>query len=98
LLTVRPCAGGRIVGASKIAHITGRKEAERSPRERQLTGCSRLWVAIYDQRRENYLFNQAAVDFGRTPLLGSDEWCVTWKLFMPDGRRFRTTSARWRLR
>src|SRR5262249_43511513 len=23
---------------------------------------------------------------GRTPTIGSDEWCVTWKLFWPDGR------------
>ena len=22
---------------------------------------------------------------GRTPAIGSDEWCVTWKLFRPDG-------------
>ena len=31
-------------------------------------------------------FNQAAADLaGRTPTLGSDEWCVTWKLYNPDG-------------
>tara|TARA_R110000782_G_scaffold57258_18_gene119744 strand:+ start:39348 stop:43385 length:4038 start_codon:yes stop_codon:yes gene_type:complete len=23
---------------------------------------------------------------GRTPMLGRDRWCVTWKLFRPDGR------------
>jgi PAS domain S-box-containing protein len=32
-------------------------------------------------------FNPACVQFsGRTPELGSDHWCVTWKLFYPDGR------------
>jgi hypothetical protein len=31
-------------------------------------------------------FNQTAVEFaGRTPVLGSDDWCVTWKLYLPDG-------------
>jgi PAS domain S-box-containing protein len=32
-------------------------------------------------------FNQAAVEFsGRTPEIGSDQWCVTWRLYWPDGR------------
>jgi PAS domain S-box-containing protein len=32
-------------------------------------------------------FNQAAVDFsGRVPEIGSDHWCVTWRLYWPDGR------------
>src|SRR3984893_2732294 len=31
-------------------------------------------------------FNQAAVALaGRTPALGSDRWCVSWRLFWPDG-------------
>jgi PAS domain S-box-containing protein len=31
-------------------------------------------------------FNQACVEFsGRTPELGSDHWCVTWKLYNADG-------------
>src|SRR5687768_5083251 len=32
-------------------------------------------------------FNPACVAFsGRTPDLGSDQWCVTWKMYHPDGR------------
>src|ERR1051326_7419599 len=32
-------------------------------------------------------FNPACIEFaGRTPQLGSDYWCITWKLFHPDGR------------
>jgi len=32
-------------------------------------------------------FNAACVELaGRTPQLGSDQWCVTWKLYYPDGR------------
>ncbi|HEY7899594.1 MAG TPA: HWE histidine kinase domain-containing protein, partial [Caulobacteraceae bacterium] len=31
-------------------------------------------------------FNPAAVEFsGRTPELGTDRWCVSWKLYHPDG-------------
>jgi PAS domain S-box-containing protein len=31
-------------------------------------------------------FNRACVDLtGRTPVLGDDQWCITWKLFAVDG-------------
>lgn len=31
-------------------------------------------------------FNRACTDFaGRTPMLGEDRWCVTWKLYSEDG-------------
>ncbi|MGB9236390.1 MAG: PAS domain S-box protein, partial [Terriglobales bacterium] len=48
-----------------------------------------LPAAIYTTDAEGRLthFNQAAVEFsGRVPELGTDQWCVTWKLFWPDGR------------
>ncbi|MEH2527612.1 PAS domain S-box-containing protein [Bradyrhizobium sp. AZCC 2176] len=93
-LTVSPVRDGegRIVGASKIARdISDRKEAERKLREseQRLTELlAAIPAAIYttDAQGKITYFNQAAVEFsGRTPELGSDEWCVTWKLFMPDG-------------
>ena len=94
-LTVSPMRDGRgrIVGASKIARdITERKEAEARLRdsERHLQELlSAMPAAIYTtdaQGRITY-FNQAAVDLvGRTPTLGSDEWCVSWKLYWPDGK------------
>jgi PAS domain S-box-containing protein len=93
-LTVSPVrdGAGRIVGASKIARdITDRKEAERRLRdsEQRLTELlAAIPAAIYttDAQGKITYFNEAAVEFsGRTPVLGSDEWCVTWKLFMPDG-------------
>ena len=93
-LTVSPVrdAGGNIVGASKIARdITGRKEAERKLRdsEQRLSELlAAIPAAIYTTDADGKItyFNQAAVEFsGRTPVLGSDEWCVTWKLFNPDG-------------
>jgi PAS domain S-box-containing protein len=48
-----------------------------------------LPAAIYTTDASGRLtfFNQAAVEFsGRTPELGSDRWCVTWRLYWPDGR------------
>jgi PAS domain S-box-containing protein len=49
-----------------------------------------LPVAIYRTDAEGRLtyFNAAAVKLsGRVPELGSDKWCVTWKIFLPDGTR-----------
>ena len=51
-----------------------------------------LPAAIYTTDAEGRVtyFNQAAVDLsGRRPELGSDEWCVTWRLFSPDGTPMR---------
>ncbi len=47
-----------------------------------------LPAAIYttDPQGRITFYNQAAVDLaGRRPILGSDQWCVTWRLFHPDG-------------
>lgn len=93
-LTISPMRGanGKIVGASKIVRdITERKKVDKKLRdsERQLQDLlSAIPAAIYttDANGRITYFNQAAVDLaGRTPTLGSDEWCVTWKLFWPDG-------------
>jgi PAS domain S-box-containing protein len=48
-----------------------------------------LPVAIYttDAAGRITFYNRAAVEFaGREPKLGRDRWCVTWRLFWPDGR------------
>lgn len=93
-LTISPVRDerGRVVGVSKIARdITDRKEAEAKLQdsERRLKELlSAIPAAIYTtdaQGRITY-FNEKAVELaGRTPTLGSDEWCVTWKLYQPDG-------------
>lgn len=47
-----------------------------------------LPAAIYTTDAEGRLthFNPAAVQFsGRVPKLGTDRWCVSWKLYYPDG-------------
>ena len=93
-LTVSPIIDdqGRIIGASKIARdVTERKLAEAKLRdsERQLQELiAAIPAAIYTTDVEGRItyFNQAAVDLaGCTPKIGN-EWCVTWKLYHPDGR------------
>ena len=97
-LTVSPIrdGDGRVAGASKIARdITERKKAENAVRdsERKLQELfSSIPAAIYTTDAEGRItyFNDAAVELaGRTPTLGSDEWCVTWKLYWPDGTPMR---------
>jgi PAS domain S-box-containing protein len=93
-LTISPIRDpqGRIIGASKIArYITENKFSERRLRdsEQRLQDLlSAIPAAIYTtdaQGRITY-YNEAAVEFaGRRPVLGSDQWCVTGKLFHPDG-------------
>lgn len=47
-----------------------------------------LPAAIYttDASGKITYYNQASIDLaGRRPEIGSDEWCVTWRLYKPDG-------------
>ena len=71
--------------------ITDRKRVEQSLAEseqRYRLMIEALPAAVYTTDAEGRvtMFNQAAVDLaGRQPTLGSDSWCVTWKLYYPDG-------------
>jgi two-component sensor histidine kinase len=63
------------------------------PRRDELEWQSRrilesLPVPIYTTDAEGWLtfYNQAAAEFaGRQPHLHIDQWCVTWRLYLPDG-------------
>jgi PAS domain S-box-containing protein len=47
-----------------------------------------LPAAVYTTDAEGRItsYNEEAVRFsGRVPQIGSDSWCVTWKLYWPDG-------------
>ena len=60
-----------------------------------------LPVAIYmtDAAGRLTYFNPAAAKLsGRRPEIGTDQWCVTWKIFLRTARLCRTINARWRLR
>jgi PAS domain S-box-containing protein len=89
--TVRDSQGRFRYGIRVMQDITERKEAERRLRdsERQLRELlEALPAAVYttDAQGRITFFNNAAADLsGRIPQIGSDEWCVTWKLYQPDG-------------
>jgi PAS domain S-box-containing protein len=83
---------GNVVGAINCFHdITERKQAEDRLREKERSSrelLEALPAAIYttDAAGRITFYNQAAVDLsGRRPELGSDQWCVTWRLYWPDG-------------
>jgi PAS domain S-box-containing protein len=94
-LTVSPVKDdhGRIVGASKIARdITERKQSEDKLREseqqlKELLAAIPAAIYMTDAQGKITYFNQAAEEMaGRTPVIGRDDWCITWKLYYPDGR------------
>ncbi|TPL72694.1 PAS domain S-box protein [Mesorhizobium sp. B2-3-13] len=77
--------------AAKGIRITDQKMSEAKVRDSQRhlqDLLAAIPAAIYTTDRDGKItyFNEAAVALaGRTPVIGSDEWCVTWKLFWPDG-------------
>jgi PAS domain S-box-containing protein len=77
--------------ARQLATGIERKRSEAALREsekRYRSVIEALPAAVYmtDAAGRITMFNQAAVDFsGRVPEIGSDSWCVTWKLYWPDG-------------
>lgn len=76
----------------KLADAIERKQVEHALREndrRFREMIDALPAAIYTTDAEGRLthFNPAAVEFsGRKPELGTDHWCVSWKLYHADGR------------
>jgi PAS domain S-box-containing protein len=77
-------------GVRVVQDITERRHAqlmleESERRTREILDA--LPAAVYTTDAAGHItyFNQAAIDFaGRLPELG-DKWCVTWRLFSPDG-------------
>ncbi len=74
-----------------LKNITDRKRTEETLQESERhlrTVIDALPVAIYTTDAKGSLthYNQAAVEFsGREPQLGSDHWCISWKLYRTDG-------------
>ena len=99
IVTGRSPPAGRSAGSngSVAQHGIGPDVKQRTKRSSEF--CDRQWhfydlldalpAAIYttDAAGRITFFNEAAVEFsGRTPEIGSDRWCVTWRLYWPDGR------------
>ena len=88
--SVRDSSGRFQYGVRVAQDVTATKQLEdrlREGEQRMRDLLEALPAAIYTtdaQGRINF-YNRAAVEMaGRTPLPG-DEWCVTWKLYWPDG-------------
>jgi PAS domain S-box-containing protein len=75
-------------GVDVTDEVIARREIEKRERDfREMIDA--LPAAIYTTDAKGRLthFNPAAARFsGRTPQLGTDQWCVSWKLYYPDGR------------
>ncbi len=81
------------VASKRLRHIANLKPSEESVGEadrkfREMIDA--LPAAVYTTDAQGRLthFNQACVELsGRVPELGTDKWCVSWKLYYPDGQR-----------
>jgi PAS domain S-box-containing protein len=71
-----------------ISEIKRAEAALRESEARYRSVIEALPAAVYTTDAEGRItmFNQAAVELsGRVPEVGTDSWCVTWKLYHPDG-------------
>jgi PAS domain S-box-containing protein len=85
-------SAGRVLGAINCftdtteLHETRAALAERDAQTRRLLEAMPAAVYTTDEAGRITYYNKAAARLaGREPTLGSDEWCVTWKLYWPDG-------------
>lgn len=88
--SVRDGAGNFLHGVRVVEDVTGAKRMEDRIREsesRMRDLLEALPAAVYTTDAEGQItfYNKAAVEMaGRTPRQG-DQWCVTWRLYTPDG-------------
>ncbi|MBX4894481.1 PAS domain-containing sensor histidine kinase [Rhizobium bangladeshense] len=88
--SVRDKVGGFRYGVRIIQDVTAAKQMEdqiRASEQHMRDLLEALPAAIYttDQAGRITFYNKAAIQMsGRTPQAG-DMWCVTWRLFNPDG-------------
>jgi PAS domain S-box-containing protein len=100
-VTERRLSAGRSAAlkGSVAQHGVGPNVEQMKQMKQSSEFCDRQWdlhdlldalpAAIYttDAAGRITFFNQAAVELsGRTPEIGSDRWCVAWRLYWPDGR------------
>ena len=94
LINIEPYknSAGKVLGAiSSFQDISHRKSSEKrlaESEQRYRALLEALPAAVYTTDADGRItfYNQAAVEMsGRTPQLGSDKWCVTWRLYNNDG-------------
>jgi len=72
--------------AAYQAFLAATKIRDSERRLREVINALPAAVYTTDTEGRVTMFNEAAATFaGREPQLGTDQWCVTWKLFWPDG-------------
>lgn len=72
-----------------LAQIQASDRALRENERRFREMIDALPAAVYTTDAAGWLahYNPAAVEVaGRTPKLGEDQWCISWKVYHPDGR------------
>ena len=86
-------AGGRLlrfvtdVDSGKEPSAQAGEPADQHDRIRGVLDALPAAVYATDAAGRVTYCNQAAIELaGRRPELGTDEWCVTWRLYWPDGR------------
>jgi PAS domain S-box-containing protein len=90
--SVRDAHGMFLYGIRVMQDITARKRAEdmvRESEQRLRQVLEALPTAVYTTDASGHVnfYNQAAVELsGRQPELDADKWCVSWRLYDPDGR------------
>jgi PAS domain S-box-containing protein len=73
-------------GAQVLTAFFAEGDAEPNTSFRAIVDVLPLAVYATDEEGKLTYFNDAARRLsGRTPELGTDKWCVTWKIFLPDG-------------
>jgi PAS domain S-box-containing protein len=90
--SVRGPDGAFLYGVRVVKDVTDRKRAEQRLRDSERRSrelLDALPIAVYTTDAAGCItyYNEAAVVFsGRRPVLGVDKWCVSWKLYWPDGK------------
>jgi len=73
-------------GAQALTAFLAASDARQNKAFRDMVEALPLAIYATDaQGRLTYSNDAARKLSGRTPELGTDKWCVTWKIFLPDG-------------
>jgi PAS domain S-box-containing protein len=77
------------LASDAVSHQTGGngEVAWQGPWAREVLDALPAAIYLTDAAGRIIYYNHAAAELaGRRPTLGVDEWCVTWRLYWPDGK------------